>query len=83
MQFLSIFKLQRLHCWSLGMDKKFHPTRYQACDYLSMLGLKLTMLVKGAPVFNDIVLFHLMTHGPKGTKPLITCNDIHFVQIES
>ena len=41
------------------------------------------MLVKGAPVFNDIVLFHLMTDGLKGTKPLITCNDIHFVQIES
>ena len=41
------------------------------------------MLVKGAPVFNDIMLFHLMADGPKGTKPLITCNDIHFVQIES
>ena len=41
------------------------------------------MLVKGAPVFNDIVLFHLMADGPKGTKPLITCNDIPFVQIES
>ena len=41
------------------------------------------MLVKGAPVFNGIVLFHLMPDGPKGTKPLITCDDIHFVQIES
>ena len=41
------------------------------------------MLVKGAPVFNDIVLFQLMTDGPKGTKPLITCDDMHFVQIES
>ena len=41
------------------------------------------MLVKGAPVFNDIVLFQLLTDDPKGTKPLITCNDINFVQIGS
>ena len=41
------------------------------------------MLVEGPPVFNDIVLFQLMTDGPKGTKPLITCNDIHFLQIET
>ena len=39
------------------------------------------MLVKGAPVFNGIVLFQLMPDGPKGTKPLITCDDIHFAQI--
>ena len=26
------------------------------------------MLVKGAPVFNDIALFQLMTDGPKGTN---------------
>ena len=30
------------------LDKKFHPTRYNGCNYLSMLGLKLNMLVKGA-----------------------------------
>ena len=35
------------------------------------------------PVFNDTVLFQLMTDGLKGTKPLITCNDIHFIQIDS
>ena len=23
------------------MDKEFHPTLHQACDYLTMLGLKL------------------------------------------
>ena len=38
--YLSIPKLQRLHRWSLGMDKLFHPTHYNGCNYLSMLGLK-------------------------------------------
>ena len=38
---LSIPKLQRYNRWSLGMDKKFHPTFHWARDYLSMLGLKL------------------------------------------
>ena len=28
------------------MDKEFHPTFYQACDYLSMLGLKLNHVSK-------------------------------------
>ena len=41
------------------------------------------MLVKGAPVFNNLVLFQLMTDGLKGTKPLITCNHKHFKQINS
>ena len=41
------------------------------------------MLVKGAPVFNNLVLFQLMTDGLKGTKPLITCNHKHFKQIDS
>ena len=48
-----------------------------------MLGLKSNHVINRGPVFNDIVLFQLMTDGPKGTKPLITCDDIHFVQIES
>ena len=34
-------KLQRFHSWSLGIDKQFHPTIYDWCNYLSMLGLKL------------------------------------------
>ena len=46
---LSIPKLQRLHCWSLGMGKKFHPTLYNGCDYLSMLGLKLNHVSKRGP----------------------------------
>ena len=43
---LSIPKLQRLHHWSLGMDKWFHPILYWTCDYLSMLGLKLNHVSK-------------------------------------
>ena len=30
-----------------------------------------------------IMLFQLMTDSPKGTKPLITCHDIHSIQIDS
>ena len=36
----------RLHRWSLGMDKSLYPTFYQACVYLSMLGLKLNQVDK-------------------------------------
>ena len=44
--YLFIPKLQRLHRWSLGMDKQFHLTLCQACDYLSMEGLKLNPVSK-------------------------------------
>ena len=44
--YLSIPKLQRLHRWSLGMDKLFHPILYNGCDYISMLGLKLNHVSK-------------------------------------
>ena len=44
--YLSIPKLQRLHRWSLGMHKLFHPTHYNGCNYLSMLGLKLIHVSK-------------------------------------
>ena len=43
---LSIPKRQRLHRWSLGMDKWSHPTHYRACDCLSMLGLGLNHVSK-------------------------------------
>ena len=46
---LSIPELQRLHHWSLKMDKYFHPTLYWACDYLSMLGLELNHVSKWSP----------------------------------
>ena len=47
--YLSIPKLQRLHRWSLGMDKQFHPTFCNGCNYLSMLGLKLNYDSKRGP----------------------------------
>ena len=49
-KYLSNPKLQRLHRWSLRMDEQFHSTSYWPCDYLSMLRLKLSMLVKEAHV---------------------------------
>ena len=42
-------KLQQLHRWSLEMDKKFHPTLYWVCDYLSTLRLKLIHVSKRGP----------------------------------
>ena len=47
--YLSIPKLQQCNCWSLGMDKKFHPTLYWACDYLSMLRWMLNHVSKRGP----------------------------------
>ena len=44
--YLSIPKLQQCNRWRLGMDKLFHRTLYWACDYLSMLGLKLNHVSK-------------------------------------
>ena len=46
---LSIPKLQWCNRWCLGMDKQFHPTLYWACDYLSMLVLKLIRVSKRGP----------------------------------
>ena len=43
---LSIPKLQPLHRWSLGMNKEFHPTLYNGCNYLSMLELKFIHITK-------------------------------------
>ena len=42
-------KLQRLHRWSLGMDKEFRLTLHDICNYLSMLGLKLIHFSKSGP----------------------------------
>ena len=38
-----------LHHWSLRMDKEFHPTLYNGCNYLTMLGFMLNHFNKGAP----------------------------------
>ena len=35
--YLSILKLQWLHCRGLGMDKEFQPKIYNECNHLSML----------------------------------------------
>ena len=51
---LSIPKLQRLHRWSLGIDKLFHPIHYYGCKYLSMLGLNLSHISKRGPRLNII-----------------------------
>ena len=46
---LSIPKIQQWNRLSLWWDKEFHPTLYMACDHLSMLGLELNHVDKGAP----------------------------------
>ena len=45
---LSIPALQR-HRWRLGMHKEFHPTLYDECNYLSLLGFELIHIRKRAP----------------------------------
>ena len=47
--YLSIPKLQWCKIWSLVMYKSFHPTFYWACNYVSMLGLKLLHVGKSGP----------------------------------
>ena len=46
LNYLSIPKLQRLHRWSLGLDKYFHPALYDGCNYLSILELQLNHVRK-------------------------------------
>ena len=42
----SILEPPRYNRGKLGMDRYFHPTRYNECNYLSMLGLKLNPVSK-------------------------------------
>ena len=44
--YLSIPKLQRCKHWSFGIDKSFHHTLYNGCNYMSMFRLKLTHVSK-------------------------------------
>ena len=46
MKLLIHYSLQRLHRWSSEMENKFHPTLYNGCNYLSMLGLKMIHVSK-------------------------------------
>ena len=61
----SIPKLQRLHRWSLGMDKQFHPMLYHECNYLSILGLKWNLVSKGAPSVGET--WRYLTHWDRVT----------------
>ena len=47
--YVSIPKLQWWNSWSLEMDKWFHPTDYNECNYSSMLGFKLIHVSKMGP----------------------------------
>ena len=47
---LSIPQLHRLDRWRLGMDKYFHPTHYNGCNFSSMLGLKVIHVSKRGPL---------------------------------
>ena len=78
--YLSIPQLQRCNRWSLGMDKYFHPTYHRACDYLSMLGLKLNHVSKRGPwtsqnsktqrQCNHSGLIHSYSARPQWIKPM-------------
>ena len=46
---MSIPQLQQLHRWNLEMNKRFHPTLFWACDYLSMQRCKLIHVSKRDP----------------------------------
>ena len=52
---VSISKLQRCNRWRLEMDKKFHPTLYRACDYLSMWALKLNHVSERGPWTDSLI----------------------------
>ena len=52
--YLSIPKLQWCNRWSLGINKYFISHFAGACDYLSMLGLKLNHVSKRGPRWHDI-----------------------------
>ena len=43
------FETENVSTWSLGMGKWSHPTLERACDYSSMLGLKLNHVSKMGP----------------------------------
>ena len=47
--YISIPQLQQLHRWNLEMNKRFHPTLFWACNYLSMQRCKLIHVSKRDP----------------------------------
>ena len=72
--YLSIPKLQQCNRWSLGMDKLFHPTLHCACDYLSMMGLKLFHVNKRGPWCHSIFLSTTQWWRQGTSKTFMTIN---------
>ena len=60
--YLPIPKLQRCNRWSLGMDKWFNPTLFWACDYLSMLGLKLNHVSKSGHWHAEFIAWNIQKY---------------------
>ena len=61
MKLLIHSQTSKLHHWrSLGMHKLFYPTLYDGCNYLSMLGSNLIMLVKEIAVVHSTSIHHRM-----------------------
>ena len=42
--------------WSLGMDKNFHPTLHNVCNYLSVVGLKLNHIRRRGPSCLNLIV---------------------------
>ena len=92
--YLSIPKLQRFLRWSLGTLKKFRPTHYNGCDYLSMLGLKLIHDGKRAycslptwpPAVKQCAIFHIavsISHVPALQLPDTGTTFTHYICSQS
>ena len=43
------YQFRKLHRWNSGIDRLFHPTLNNGCNYISMLGLKLIRFNKMGP----------------------------------
>ena len=56
---LSNPKLQRHH-WSVETDKKFHLTRYNGCNYLSILGFKLFHMIHTSKRVHAMVVCYVL-----------------------
>ena len=87
-KYVSIPKLHNR--WSLGMDNQFHPTLYQACDGLSMLGSKLNHVSKRGPScqlrqWNDCckTYFVIIENSPTKGRQQFSDNGLRFPKLPS
>ena len=55
-----IDKHQRLHPWSLRMDKQFHPILYYGSKYFSMMELTLNHVTKGGHRYHGDEIYILI-----------------------